>query len=69
MTPFWGVSYEEGRNGGLSQRNTKFINLKQTAVSAFLPMNQNNMSSRSRFSGRGIFSSHQELIKKDVYKD
>jgi len=45
------VRYEEGRNGGLPQGNSKFIILKQTAVSAFLPMNQNNMSSRIHSSG------------------
>jgi hypothetical protein len=30
---------------------------------------QNNLSSRSRFSGRGISISQQELIKNDVMKD
>jgi len=41
--------------------------LRIAASSSNVP--QNNLSSRSRFGGRGISFSQQELNKKDVYKD
>jgi hypothetical protein len=43
------------------------VSLRIAASSSNVP--QNNLSSRSRFSGRGISFSKQELIKKNVNKD
>jgi hypothetical protein len=43
------------------------MSLRIAASSSNIP--QNNLSSRSRFSGRGISFSQLKLIKKDEYKD